>query len=338
MLTLVFSLLLFPADETDIFKELLEMAGPEHSKEVRIEALKQLKEQYRTKPNDPGSICKTLEKYVADKDIEIRREAILALGSVALSSRLECPLPIVESLDDTDEIISASVKSYVIAFNSFPKRAIPLLIEASKSNDRSMRMATVQALRTAGANSPDALSALKKMLNDPDDDVKDLAYNGYFVVTDDMSTYITYLLASSSDLNEYPQAKTAAEKEKEKSRKGRLYGAAIQFYAFLRNRPRDLAKELVANLEHKDPRVRQAALKQLRAMCISSTESYQAIPKAEAQKKVAKLLLRDGIEKVRTSALLAHLALEEGPPPDAPQKVKPLRSLDGGDEKPAKEK
>ena len=101
------------------------------------------------------------------------------------------------------------------------------------------------------------------------------------------------------------------------------YVGAMTFYNFTRDRPKPLAKELISNLSHKEPRVRQCALRQLRAICISSQESYRAVPKEQAQKAVAKLF-DDKNEKVSVWAHWVYSTLEEGPPPEAPQKLKPL--------------
>jgi HEAT repeat protein len=320
MLALLASLLLYPTEEAENVTALLAKAGPLNPKEVRIQAIGDLE---KTPVKDPKQVCRVLEQYVGEEDVEIRSAALVSLGLIASEAKTECPLAIVEAIDDADEGIRSNTQGLVHLFDKFPKAAVPLIFQAAESEMPDVREFAALVLPHVAGKTPDVKKKLKEMLDDRNEFVRHHAQIGLFKATDDFKSYVAYLLAYTSDLNAVQPTETEAQKRDQSRRVLIGFGTGIFFYESTRERPKELADVLIANLSHKEAPVRQTALRQLRAMAISSQESYQAIPKTKAQAEVAKLL-EDKIEKVREWAKLAHIALEEGPPPEAPKKLEPL--------------
>ncbi len=322
MLVLLTAVLLFPVEESESIKSLLEKAGPGNSQEARIQAIKRLGE---LKPENPKRLCQTLEQYADDKNTEIRTDVFVTLATIALGAKLACPLPIVLAINDEDENIRDQAGDLAIVFEEIPDAAFPEVVKASKSKDCEVRETAAFILPKINKKSAEAMKILKTLLDDPNEFVRYNAHISYFNATEDISARITYLLEYTSQLNNTPPAITKAQKRDESRRNLVYLGVAMYFYHLSRTKPKYLAKELIANLSHKDPRVRQSALLQIRGMCISSHESYDAIPKLKAKAAVSKLL-DDENEEVSTWASMAMQHLKEGPPPDAPQKMKPLNA------------
>ncbi len=337
MLAFLASLLFFQAEEAESVPALLAKAGPANAKQIRLDALEKLSDQLNRrdgeKPQAPAEICKVLEDYASETDIDIRRKAFTALGITGLYGqrvgKMDCPLLILKAMNDEDDQISGAAQGIVIISQRFSKNAIPLLIEAAEANDISLHLAAVQALARVASDSPDAMKTLKKLMEDPAENIVNLAHQSHFEATNDFPYYVKYLLKSSSSLNAYPPATTDIQKRNETGRAYRLVGVAMKFHNFAEHRPKDLAKALIENLSHKDARVRQSALLQIRGMCIASHETYQAIPKAKAQTEIQKLF-EDKNEKVRSWAYLAYSCLEDGPSQDAPKKLGPFGSPEPG--------
>lgn len=322
MLALIASLLLVAVEEAENVASLLKKAGPGNSKEVRIKALNALE---RAKLESPDLVCKTLEHYVNDKDRDIRLEVLVSLGVIASDAKLQCPLPIVEAIDDADDGIRSNTQGLVHLFDKFPKAAGPLIFQAADSEMPDVREFAALALPHVVGKTRDIKKKLKEMLDDPHEFVRHNAHIGHFKATGDFKRYVTHLLAYTSDLNPTHPAETEAQKQDQSRRVLIGFGTGFFFYESARERPKELAEVLIANLSHKEAPVRQAALRQLRAMAIGSEESYRAIPKAKAQAEVAKLF-EDKNEKVREWAAMVHKQLEEGPPPEAPKKLDPLKN------------
>lgn len=333
MIVLLTSLMLFPGESTESVDSLLKKIGPDNPKEVRLIALEKLTEEHLGAKTgltlkDPARVCRALENFPKEKDIEIRRKMVLslAMGIIKYKSKFECPKTLVEAIDDEDEEIAAYADAGVGASEKFSKTAIPLIFEAAKSKEPNMRTTAVFALGTLAANSPRAANELKRLMNDPDEGVKYNAHNAHFRATGEFRRYVTFLLRLHSTPHQDLPEETPSQKRKKEWTELAHLSTAIQFYTFNKDRPKELANELIANLTHKESGVRYAALQQLRAMCISSQETYKAIPKKKAKKAVADLF-RDENENVSVWAYIVDSHLDDGPPKDAPEKLKPLEEF-----------
>ncbi len=106
------------------------------------------------------------------------------------------------------------------------------------------------------------------------------------------------------------------------------YGGAMALHLLTRERPLDLAKQLVEYLSHDQASIRQCALRQLRALCTVSKQSYRAVNKIKLQKQLQVIAERDPDERVRDWANVVLKLLEEGPPLDAPERLEPLPSVE----------
>lgn len=323
MLAVLASLLFFPAEETDGVKALLQKAGPANAKEVRIQAIGDLE---KTPVKNPQQVCRVLEQYTGEKDDEIRSAALVSLGLIASSAKLECPLMIVEAIDDRDEGIRSNTQGLVYMFERFPKAAVPLIFRAADSKESELREFAAIALPHVVGKTLEVKEKLNQMLDDPEEFVRHHAHIGHYKATGDFKLYVTYLLACTSDINPPHPTETDAQKRDQVRRNLIRVAVGTFFYESTRERPKELANVLISNLAHQEAPVRQAALRQLRVMAIASQESYEAIPKAKAQTEVAKFL-EDKNEKVREWAQLMKAALENGPPPEAPKKLKPLEQV-----------
>ncbi|MCA9069625.1 MAG: HEAT repeat domain-containing protein [Planctomycetaceae bacterium] len=331
MIVLLASLMLFPGEGTESVDSLLKKIGSDNPKEVRLAALEKLKEDYlgtKTGLNlkDPAQVRRALETFPEEKDIDVRRSLVLALGLGIIKYQFECPTTLVDAIDDADEQISANARVAVTVAEKISPSALPHLLKACDSDDHSLRMAGVQALPALAAKSPDALKKLKQLMKHPNVMVQDFAHHGHFEATQDFGPYVTYLLLASADRPKEPAPKTPDQKQAEEHKDMCSVTAAMKFYHFSRTTPKKLANELLTNLSHEDARIRQCTLRQLRAMCISSHETYKAIPKNKAKKAVAKLF-EDKNEKVSNWAYWVDSLLDEGPPKDAPEKLKPLDEI-----------
>jgi HEAT repeat protein len=214
----------------------------------------------------------------------------------------------------------------------------PEIVKAAKSKEWKLRDTALKLLHKPIGKSPEAVKIIKALLDDPNEFVRYQAHLSHFNATEDFSTYLIYLLETTSDINQHGPLKPDEKDPTKQFRFWRLHFSATKFYKFNLDRPQELAQELIANLSHKDVRVRQCALRQLRAMCISSHETYQVVLKAKPQARIQRLL-DDKNEKVQLWAYLAEKSLEDGPPPDAPQKLKSLEELEQvPNPKPASEK
>ena len=320
MATLLTCLLLFPGDNSENVAELLEKAKPGNPKEVRIEALKQIQD---AELDDPRMVIRALGPYGEEKDLDIRLNAVLALGSIAYDAKLECPLPVVKAAFDEDETIRTNAAAYALLCERLPQSALDLVLKAAKSKVPIMRESAAELLPKFTAKRELALKMLRALTNDPDEFVRHNAHVFHFKATKDRAYYVPYLLAYSSDLNPAHPTKTEEQKRDQARRELTKLGIAIFFYDLTKDRPKELAEELILNLSHEKAAVRQCALRQLRAMAISSQESYRAIPKEKAMKAVAELF-DDKNEKVQGWAYWVHSILEEGPPNGTPEKLKPL--------------
>ena len=196
MFTLVFALLLFPTEETGNLADLLEKAGPEYSKKVRIAALKKLAD---VKAKEGATICKTLEQHAAEKDADIRREVMIALGLVALNNDLECPLAVVAAINDENEPVSVNAGALAGLFKKLPKPAIPIILQAAKSDKPFVRESAARLLEKVARTTPRAAQRLKDLMNDSNEFVRDAAHESHFVATQDFSVYVTHLLVVTAD-------------------------------------------------------------------------------------------------------------------------------------------
>lgn len=319
MFALLVSSLLFPVQESESITALLEKAGPTNAKVVRIKALKALE---KSRPQNAQQVRKILEEFLKDQDPEIRSEAVVSLWGVASGAKLECPLSIVQAIHDPDGSVRSNARGAILLINKFPKAAAPLIFQAADSEDFELRDFAGIALPHVVGNTPEVVKKLKGLMNDPNEFVRHSAQIGHHTATKDFETFATYLLGYTSDLN--PPHPTETEQQQKDQVLRNLYrlGAGVIFSNATRERPKVLAKILLANLSHKEATVRQSALRQLRAMGIVSHDSYRAIPKAQAHAAVAKLL-DDKNETVREWAGIVQKVLEDGPPPDAPEKLEP---------------
>jgi HEAT repeat protein len=324
MLALLASLILFPAEETESVMALLEKARPANPKEVRIEAIGDLEKAHI---KNPEQVCRLLEQYVGEEDVEIRSAALISLGLIASGAKMECPLAIVEAIDDKDEGIRSNTQGLVYMFERFPAEATPLIFKAADSEETDLRDFAGIALPRVAGKTPEVIKKLETLMNDPNEFVRHSAHIGHHNATKDFEAFLTFLLDFSSDLNPPHPLETEQQRKDQLRRNLNRLGAGVVFYNAARERPKELVKILLTNLSHKEPTVRQAALRQLRAMAIISHESYRAIPKAKALAEVAKLF-EDQNEKVREWARKAHQALEEGPPPEAPESLESFEKFD----------
>lgn len=323
MLTLLASLLLFPGENAESVADLLEKAKPGNAKEVRIDALQKL--QY-SKPKDPAAVCKLLEQFVDDEDIQIRDSVFFALAVVGTKGELECPLVLIEAINNEDNHVSKIAGDMAKLFNKIPEAALTEIAKAAQSQNWRRRCDAASLLHGKSQKTSESIKILTPLLTDSNEFVRYEAQLSHFKATRDFSVFVTYLLRYTSRLNQSIPAKTEQEKKEKKWRAFQKWSVATFFYRFAFHRPKDLAKELVEKLQEKDARVRQSALRQLRAMCVSSQESFQAIPKAKALKSVEQLF-DDKNENVSTWARLVHSILLDGPPKGTPEKMKPLESV-----------
>lgn len=318
MYVLILVALAGQTDAADELSSLLERARPSHSKTIRLAALEKLAD---AGAKDPKRTCASLAPYAGEKDAEIRRKALLAIG-LSGSGRIACPLPVVKALNDEDERIRAGAAAMLALYERYPKEAIPILFAAVESDDLDVRSSIPFALKDAVGKTPKVLETLKQMFADPEPMVRNNAYAAHFELTGNLDVYVPYLLRTTSDLKEPPQSETKAQKQLRELQTVRV---AMHFYRLTRERPNDLATTLVANLSHAEAAVRQCALRNLRAMCISSKTSFRAVERLEPQEKLEAMAAGDASDKVRNWAAWVYDILREGPPKDAPEKLEPLQ-------------
>jgi HEAT repeat protein len=309
--------LLAQADTADELTRLLERAGPANAKAERILALEELTEKGK---KNPQRTCAALAPYAKDEDAEIRLKVLIAIGISAAEQR-ECPIPIAQALADEDDAVRGNAAAMLGFYTRYPEEAVPLLLKAVASDDRFVRQSLPDALASACGKTPRGLNAIRRLFTDVDPSVRHNAQLAHFKLTGEPHDYVGHLLRVTAS----PDDDSPPETDEQRTTRELLQiaGAGL-LYELTRKRPDDLAKELVTYLADEKPRIRQCALRQLRAMCVTSKSSFRAVEKLKLDKKLNEMAKGDGDEDTRKWATLAQNALSEGPPETAPEVPKPL--------------
>jgi hypothetical protein len=177
------------------------------------------------------------------------------------------------------------------------------------------------ALADAAGKTPRALKAIEAMFADADAGVRNNAHVAHFKVTEDLGVYVPHLLRITATADKNDPLLTDEQKA---MRHLLSLSGGMRIYDLTRLRPDELSQELSAHLSHKEPRIQQCALRQLRALCITSKSSYRAVERLKLRDKLATMEAEEKDEETRRCATLALTALTEGPPETAPEVAKPL--------------
>lgn len=320
MLKLLLLTLLLQANANDELSTLLEQAKPSQPKQVRMEALQKLS---RTGKKDPERVLKALEPMVQAKDADIRYGAIIAIGLSGIE-KTPCPLCVVKALNDDDERIRYNAGTILSLYQKFPKEAVPLLFAAVDSKDAAVRSAAAESLAAAAGKTPQVKQALLKLEADSHHNVRHSAQQAYYLLTGDLNRYVEYLLHITRDRSEPAESKTEEQRAAEDSLSTL---GSMTIFVLAGKKSDGLAKALIHHLDHKDAAIRQCALRQLRAMCVSSKSSFRAVAAQKPNGKLAKVAEKDQNETVRIWAGVVINLLEAGPPKDAPEKLIPLETF-----------
>lgn len=116
-----------------------------------------------------------LREAVHADEPAVRREALRSLGKVreraSLDPQVVLPL-LLDALKDSDASVRTVAVTYLGIVRDDPQHAIPGLIRALSDADAGVRQAAAVALASYGALAQSAIPALQKASRDPDEDVQ----------------------------------------------------------------------------------------------------------------------------------------------------------------------
>jgi hypothetical protein len=322
MLSILLLAVVLQLDRAGELSSLLEHVRPAQPKRVRLAALKKLA-QIGNK--DTKRMIAALTPYAREKDAEIREAAVFAIGGAGFNGG-PCPLIVIQALNDPDKSVRTAAATYVGIYERYPKRGLPLLLAAATSKDVNVREAIPAALQHADGKSPKVRATLKHMLSDPELGVRNNAHAAFFQLTNDVHVYVSHLLQITVYRGKRQKPQTAAQKRRRDLEDLLATLGAMKFYELTRRRPKDLATALIGHLSHSKPAIRKCALRQLRAMCISSKSSFRVVDKLKPHKKLEAMEKTDKDEDVRAWAWWVRDILKQGPPKSAPETLPPLDS------------
>ena len=207
--------------------------------------------------------------------------------------------------------------------------AAALLIKASEAKDARVRSSAVWPMGHF-PRSDELEEALRARFADDDAHVVNNATVAYRKLTGDLGPYVRNSLRLT--ISASPEELKKMTPEEQGEHKFMAIVGATGLRELTRQRPLDLANELVDLLNHGEPALRLRALHQLRAMCEVSKQSYRAVTKTKPQQQLRVVAERDADEDVRNWANVVLSLLDKGPPLDAPDRLPPLETLDLPDE------
>jgi HEAT repeat protein len=241
-----------------------------------------------------------------DRDVELRRVALMALGETAFLHKRPCPLPVVEGLFDPNPNVRGSAWTNIGLFREYPKEALPLLLRAADHEDRNVRLNVLLPLATVGGKSPEVLTLLKKKTTDKDPLIRNNAHVALYQATKDLELIVRYWLERADTspalgLGKAEQLRVIDETRSAKMLEMLTHWSAKMLGDVGRERPAELAGVLLKLLSDKSPLMRRNSARVLGAMA-GESEKARGILKRLAVEGELERLLRDPDASVRSAA------------------------------------
>lgn len=105
------------------------------------------------------------------KDVETRRSVVLALGYAKVEKTNACTL-LLNAMKDSDGLVRHYAAHAVGELGVCPNQSVPALTAALDDSDSRVRYITVFALQKFGSNATPAISGIRRLQNDPEENVR----------------------------------------------------------------------------------------------------------------------------------------------------------------------
>lgn len=112
-----------------------------------------------------------IQRGANSPDVEVRRAVVFALGDTKIEKINTCNI-LLQALKDSDGLVRHYAAHAVGELNVCPHQCIPALILALDDSDSRVRYISMFALQKFGSNAAPAISAIKRLRNDPEDSVR----------------------------------------------------------------------------------------------------------------------------------------------------------------------
>lgn len=284
--------------------------------------------------DDIGGTIRRLAHYLNDPEPQIRRELGQVIQFVVARDCKEFPIELAPVLKHSDPDVRQTAVIGIASVKPFPKQYIPLLIEATKSRNIAVRREAPIAIGKAVGNTPEARAVIEPMFKDEELSVRHNAHVAHFRSTDDMAEWVPHLLKMTANRPPRPRDPTPKEKQHGDLQKLLAIACVFEIYNLVQTRADEVAKHLLDNIDHKDLEIQLCALRQLRAMCISSKASFRALERQKPRGRLTRLELRSRNEKVQAWAWWVADLLRKGIPADLPDSLNPIYMYPASAEKP----
>lgn len=251
-------------EESRFLQEKLRALGADNPRAERLAAVEWLGRQ-RQGPNRTAAL-QALERCVrADGDVEVRLQAIEAVGLMALQRKpYVAPQALIDVLLDADaEVRSRALACCSLVKNQrFPPDALPTLLKVAEHADPNTRADGLFALgRTAPAD-PRARAVVRKARADADDYVRYCAGVVWFrYVEDDAVGRLKFQARTIAEFRRTSEqaGKTEEENQQRARRNLCILGMVFDWEERVRTSPAEAAAAIDKLLRDEDPTTRAAA-------------------------------------------------------------------------------
>jgi HEAT repeat protein len=230
-------------------------------KAERLKAVKWFNAHSRAK--NAALALSALERSAkGDKVMEVRREAVLALGLIAYNLKKPSPMVLFEALLDKEEEVRWQAQHCISLFKEHPPAAVDILTRCANSEDASFRsMAVLELARVAGKVKK-VLDVIEKAKSDKLFQVRNNAHVAAFNATDRLEPFVVYLIRVREDAEGVlsPAAGDSELRKQEMTlRNLMMISGAMQTIGWSEKRPDELAEILMKLLKDPSPTMRRGA-------------------------------------------------------------------------------
>jgi hypothetical protein len=320
------NVIILPTPPVAEFKDNLKRLEHSKDKEVRLGILKWLSRHAWAKSAELA--IPVLERTIrTDPVMEVRRDAIATLSTIARQRKKPCPLGLVEGLLDKHEEVRFHAAVYIGLFKSFAPGTVDILLRGARSEDANCRRDSLLILADAGRKDKRALAAIEKGTHDKDFMVRMDAHRAMFEATGNLGPYLAYMIRVREDPDGVlsPAEKNSEIWKREHAfRNLFLIGSLVRLHEWSEERPDELASFLVKFLDDKSPMMRRGSANLIGQMVLPAfvkkdwAKGILPDPEPKKGKQVQK-----AIDPAGKSKLLLPLAKRQ-----AAQRLRELRDHD----------
>jgi len=308
------------SEEEELLAQLRRLE-PGKSRDDRLGGLEWLQKNGHGRP--VGMAVPAVERcLLKDPDPAVRAKAAQVLGWLAhLKKPRECPLALLQALEDREAEVRESAMSAALLFEEFTPGSADLLVRLAAGRDASIRGFAVLTLAIAAPKDERALKVARAARADPHFSVRHDAHIAAFRITKKLEDIVPYFLRTQAEfVDEPPLPEKAMEAEKqERARKNLMViGALARLWKLGEEQPDAVARLVIGQLDAGEPAARRGAANFVKGQVKWRLERPKhpkfLTPSAEA-------LFPYIEDPLQPPAKKNQIKEKEKPPPDPPSKL-----------------